>query len=67
MLQENKKGTLKSFRSLAEHLLLFSLTFYLNVLYVQGGGESLDQLYRRCTSALQRIARKHIGTVHDSK
>ncbi|ESR39084.1 hypothetical protein CICLE_v10026175mg [Citrus x clementina] len=28
---------------------------------IPGGGESLDQLYRRCTSALQRIARKHIG------
>ncbi|XP_020537246.1 phosphoglycerate mutase-like protein 4 isoform X3 [Jatropha curcas] len=28
---------------------------------IPGGGESLDQLYQRCTSCLQRIARKHIG------
>ncbi|OAY33799.1 phosphoglycerate mutase-like protein 4 isoform X2 [Manihot esculenta] len=28
---------------------------------IPGGGESLDQLYRRSTSALQRIARKHRG------
>ncbi|XP_042493071.1 phosphoglycerate mutase-like protein 4 [Macadamia integrifolia] len=26
-----------------------------------GGGESLDQLHQRCTSALQRIGRKHKG------
>ncbi|KAJ8770731.1 hypothetical protein K2173_021378 [Erythroxylum novogranatense] len=28
---------------------------------IPGGGESLDQLYQRCTSSLQRIAKKHIG------
>ncbi|CAI9110136.1 OLC1v1010112C3 [Oldenlandia corymbosa var. corymbosa] len=28
---------------------------------IPGGGESLDQLYERCTSALQRIANNHIG------
>ncbi|XP_065876403.1 phosphoglycerate mutase-like protein 4 isoform X2 [Euphorbia lathyris] len=28
---------------------------------IPGGGESLDQLYQRCTSSIQRIARKHIG------
>ncbi|CAM8996107.1 unnamed protein product [Rhodiola kirilowii] len=28
---------------------------------IPGGGESIDQLYERCTSALQRIARKHKG------
>ncbi|XP_057986033.1 phosphoglycerate mutase-like protein 4 isoform X2 [Hevea brasiliensis] len=28
---------------------------------IPGGGESLDQLYQRSTSALQRIARKHRG------
>ncbi|XWS41948.1 hypothetical protein CRYUN_Cryun17cG0126100 [Craigia yunnanensis] len=28
---------------------------------IPGGGESLDQLYHRCTSALQRIGRKHKG------
>nr|XP_027077489.1 phosphoglycerate mutase-like protein 4 [Coffea arabica]XP_027078174.1 phosphoglycerate mutase-like protein 4 [Coffea arabica] len=28
---------------------------------IPGGGESLDQLYQRCTSSLQRIANKHIG------
>ncbi|XP_038718879.1 phosphoglycerate mutase-like protein 4 isoform X3 [Tripterygium wilfordii] len=28
---------------------------------IPGGGESLDQLYQRCTSSLQRIARKHKG------
>lgn len=29
---------------------------------VQGGGESFDQLYERCTAALQRIAKKHKGS-----
>ncbi|KAK6924085.1 Histidine phosphatase superfamily, clade-1 [Dillenia turbinata] len=29
---------------------------------IPGGGESLDQLYERCTSALQRIGDKHRGT-----
>ncbi|XVE87173.1 hypothetical protein DITRI_Ditri18aG0094700 [Diplodiscus trichospermus] len=28
---------------------------------IPGGGESLDQLYQRCTSSLQRIGRKHKG------
>ncbi|XP_022740502.1 phosphoglycerate mutase-like protein 4 isoform X2 [Durio zibethinus] len=28
---------------------------------IPGGGESLDQLYHRCTSSLQRIGRKHKG------
>ncbi|KAL3833363.1 hypothetical protein ACJIZ3_008099 [Penstemon smallii] len=28
---------------------------------IPGGGESLNQLYERCTSALQRIAQKHKG------
>ncbi|KAL5752894.1 hypothetical protein ACOSP7_023082 [Xanthoceras sorbifolium] len=28
---------------------------------IPGGGESLDQLFQRCTSALQRIGRKHKG------
>ncbi|XP_019259824.1 PREDICTED: phosphoglycerate mutase-like protein 4 isoform X3 [Nicotiana attenuata] len=28
---------------------------------IPGGGESLDQLYQRCTSCLQRIAKKHRG------
>ncbi|GLT76203.1 hypothetical protein SLA2020_478760 [Shorea laevis] len=28
---------------------------------IPGGGESLDKLYDRCTSVLQRIGRKHIG------
>ncbi|KAJ7944402.1 phosphoglycerate mutase-like protein 4 [Quillaja saponaria] len=28
---------------------------------IPGGGESLDQLYQRCTSALERIGRKHQG------
>nr|GMD80779.1 phosphoglycerate mutase-like protein 4 [Ipomoea batatas] len=28
---------------------------------IPGGGESLDQLYQRCTSSLQRIAEKHRG------
>ncbi|PIN05645.1 Phosphoglycerate mutase [Handroanthus impetiginosus] len=28
---------------------------------IPGGGESRIQLYQRCTSALQRIAKKHIG------
>ncbi|WCJ31087.1 Phosphoglycerate mutase family protein [Euphorbia peplus] len=28
---------------------------------IPGGGESLDQLYERCTSSIQRIASKHIG------
>ncbi|OMP02065.1 Histidine phosphatase superfamily, clade-1 [Corchorus olitorius] len=28
---------------------------------IPGGGESLDQLYSRCTSSLQRIASKHKG------
>ncbi|GKU94697.1 hypothetical protein SLEP1_g8149 [Rubroshorea leprosula] len=28
---------------------------------IPGGGESLDKLYHRCTSALQRIGRKHAG------
>ncbi|XP_058228451.1 phosphoglycerate mutase-like protein 4 isoform X1 [Rhododendron vialii] len=28
---------------------------------IPGGGESLDQLYDRCTSALERIGSKHIG------
>ncbi|KAL5063926.1 hypothetical protein RYX36_025663 [Vicia faba] len=28
---------------------------------IPGGGESLDQLYERCKSALLRIGRKHIG------
>uniref|UniRef100_A0A5B7CBG0 Putative phosphoglycerate mutase-like protein 4 isoform X2 n=1 Tax=Davidia involucrata TaxID=16924 RepID=A0A5B7CBG0_DAVIN len=28
---------------------------------IPGGGESLDQLYQRCTSSLQRVAMKHIG------
>ncbi|KAJ4847042.1 hypothetical protein Tsubulata_017072 [Turnera subulata] len=28
---------------------------------IPGGGESLDQLYQRCTSSLQRIALKHRG------
>lgn len=31
--------------------------------YSQGGGESLDQLYDRCTSALERIGGKHQGMV----
>lgn len=31
---------------------------------MQGGGESLDQLYERCTSSLERIGRKHKGMVH---
>lgn len=29
---------------------------------MQGGGESLDQLYRRCTSSMEKIARKHRGS-----
>ncbi|OUZ99804.1 Histidine phosphatase superfamily [Macleaya cordata] len=28
---------------------------------IPGGGESLDQLYQRCTSSLQKIGRKHKG------
>ncbi|XP_057469119.1 phosphoglycerate mutase-like protein 4 isoform X1 [Actinidia eriantha] len=28
---------------------------------IPGGGESLDQLFNRCTSSLQRIGLKHIG------
>lgn len=28
---------------------------------IPGGGESFDQLYKRCTSALQRIGNKHKG------
>ncbi|XP_031383353.1 phosphoglycerate mutase-like protein 4 isoform X1 [Punica granatum] len=28
---------------------------------IPGGGESIDQLYQRCTSSLQNIARKHKG------
>ncbi|XP_060194114.1 phosphoglycerate mutase-like protein 4 [Lycium barbarum] len=28
---------------------------------IPGGGESLDQLYQRCTSCVQRIAKKHRG------
>ncbi|KAI3503664.1 hypothetical protein L1887_32111 [Cichorium endivia] len=28
---------------------------------LQGGGESLDQLYKRCTDSLQTIASKHRG------
>ncbi|KAL6553138.1 hypothetical protein OROGR_006980 [Orobanche gracilis] len=28
---------------------------------IPGGGESFNQLYERCTSALQRIAEKHMG------
>ncbi|GAB4847011.1 hypothetical protein Ancab_026023 [Ancistrocladus abbreviatus] len=28
---------------------------------IPGGGESLDQLYQRCTSSLQRIGEKHRG------
>ncbi|KAK1288260.1 hypothetical protein QJS10_CPB19g01514 [Acorus calamus] len=28
---------------------------------IPGGGESLDQLHLRCTSALERIAKKHTG------
>ncbi|KAK1263755.1 hypothetical protein QJS04_geneDACA011980 [Acorus gramineus] len=31
---------------------------------IPGGGESLDQLHLRCTSALERIAKKHTGTNH---
>lgn len=31
--------------------------------HFQGGGESRDQLYKRCTSSLQRIAEKHRGNV----
>lgn len=31
------------------------------VLHVQVGGESLDQLYQRCTSSLQRTGRNHKG------
>ncbi|XP_075105817.1 phosphoglycerate mutase-like protein 4 isoform X1 [Nicotiana tabacum] len=30
-------------------------------LEIPGGGESLDQLYQRCTSCLYRIAKKHRG------
>ncbi|KDP31898.1 hypothetical protein JCGZ_12359 [Jatropha curcas] len=29
--------------------------------HIPGGGESLDQLYQRCTSCLQKIAKKHKG------
>ena len=29
----------------------------------KGGGESLDKLYDRCTSALQRIGDKHKGFI----
>ena len=28
---------------------------------IPGGGESLDKLYDRCTSSLERIAAKHTG------
>ncbi|CAK9166454.1 unnamed protein product [Ilex paraguariensis] len=28
---------------------------------IPGGGESLDQLYQRCTSSLERIGKKHRG------
>lgn len=28
---------------------------------IQGGGESINQLHKRCTSTLQKIAMKHIG------
>ncbi|XP_028760476.1 phosphoglycerate mutase-like protein 4 [Neltuma alba] len=28
---------------------------------IPGGGESVDQLSKRCTSALQRIGKKHLG------
>lgn len=28
---------------------------------MQGGGESLDQLYDRCTSVLEKIGRKYQG------
>ncbi|KAF5207928.1 Phosphoglycerate mutase-like protein, partial [Thalictrum thalictroides] len=28
---------------------------------IPGGGESIDRLYERCTSALERIGQKHIG------
>ncbi|KAK2992311.1 hypothetical protein RJ640_020304 [Escallonia rubra] len=31
------------------------------VRYFQGGGESFDQLYQRCISALQRIGMRHMG------
>lgn len=30
---------------------------------MQGGGESRDQLYQRCTSTLLRIGRKHKGMI----
>lgn len=36
---------------------------FIPLYYSQGGGESLDQLYDRCTSALERIGGKHQGMV----
>lgn len=38
-----------------------------NPRHMQGGGESFNQLYKRCTSALQRIAKKHQGTCHSTR
>lgn len=37
------------------------LEFTIPLYYTQGGGESLDQLYDRCTAAMERIGGKHKG------
>lgn len=37
------------------------LEFTIPLYYTQGGGESLDQLYDRCTAALERIGGMHKG------
>lgn len=42
--------------SLQNHLAFFFAD-------IQGGGESLDQLHERCVSSLERIARKHKGSI----
>ncbi|KAF5760999.1 putative phosphoserine phosphatase [Helianthus annuus] len=34
---------------------------FTNLLFIQGGGESLNQLYKRCTNSLQAIGSKHQG------
>lgn len=58
--------TLKLFCSGALILALditIQVYVYFTILQMQGGGESLDQLHRRCTSSLQRIGSEHKGTV----
>lgn len=46
---------------LLSRIPLSSSTYKCETLSLQGGGESIDQLYERCTSSLERISRKHKG------